>query len=93
VRRDGTFIGVEVDDSVSGDPQLAQRLAEACPVDIYAAAAGGVEIVDANLDECVLCGLCLDASPPDAVRVIKLYDGGAVLERAATIASRDSRGG
>jgi hypothetical protein len=31
----------------------------------------------------VLCGLCLDASPPGAVEVIKLYDGGALLERAA----------
>ena len=40
-------------------------------------------IVPENLDECVLCGLCLDASPPGAVRVIKLYDGGAELERAA----------
>jgi NAD-dependent dihydropyrimidine dehydrogenase PreA subunit len=83
VRRDGTFIGVEVDDSVSGDPELARKLQEACPVDIYAAAADGVQIVEENLDECVLCGLCLDASPPDTVRVIKLYDGGALLERAA----------
>jgi NAD-dependent dihydropyrimidine dehydrogenase PreA subunit len=83
VRSDGTFIGVEVDDSVAGDPELAKRLAEACPVDIYAAAESGVEIVEENLDECVLCGLCLDASPPDTVKVIKLYDGGALLEKAA----------
>jgi NAD-dependent dihydropyrimidine dehydrogenase PreA subunit len=83
VRRDGTFIGVEVDDSVSGDAELAQRLAEACPVDIYAASESGVEIVEENLDECVLCGLCLDASPPGAVSVIKLYDGESLLERAA----------
>jgi NAD-dependent dihydropyrimidine dehydrogenase PreA subunit len=83
VRRDGTFIGVEVDDSVSGDTALAGKLADACPVDIYAAGDGGVEIVDENLDECVLCGLCLDASPPGAVSVIKLYDGEALLERPA----------
>jgi NAD-dependent dihydropyrimidine dehydrogenase PreA subunit len=83
VRKDGVFIGVEVDDSVAGDPELAQRLAEACPVDIYAASDTGVDIVEENLDECVLCGLCLDASPPDTVKVIKLYDGGALLEQAA----------
>jgi NAD-dependent dihydropyrimidine dehydrogenase PreA subunit len=83
VRRDGTFIGVEVEDGVVGDGELAKKLAEACPVDIYAAAEGGVEIVDENLDECVLCGLCLDASPPGTVKVLKLYDGGAVLEPAA----------
>jgi NAD-dependent dihydropyrimidine dehydrogenase PreA subunit len=81
VRSDGTFIGVEVDDSVAGDAELARTLAEACPVDIYAAAEGGIEIVDENLDECVLCGLCLDASPPGTVKVLKLYDGGADLDR------------
>jgi NAD-dependent dihydropyrimidine dehydrogenase PreA subunit len=83
VRSDGIFIGVEVDDSVSADAELAGKLAEACPVDIYAAGDGGVQIVDENLDECVLCGLCLDASPPGTVSVIKLYDGGALLEKAA----------
>jgi NAD-dependent dihydropyrimidine dehydrogenase PreA subunit len=83
VRRDGTFIGVEVDDSVSGDLELARKLEEACPVDIYTASDGGVEIVDENLDECVLCGLCLDASPAGTVKVLKLYDGGALLEPAA----------
>ena len=83
MRRDGTFIGVEVDDAVVGDPELAAKLAEACPVDIYAAAESGVEIVEENLDECVLCGLCLAASPPGTVGVIKLYDGGAPLQPAA----------
>ncbi|MEA2366289.1 MAG: ferredoxin [Thermoleophilaceae bacterium] len=83
MRKDGVFIGVEVDDSVSGDPELARKLEEACPVDIYAAGEDGVRIVEENLDECVLCGLCLDASPPGAVSVIKLYDGGALLEKAA----------
>ncbi len=42
-----------------------------------------MQIVPENLDECVLCELCLDAAPPGAVRVVKLYDGGAALERRA----------
>ena len=83
MRSDGVFIGVDVDDSVSGDAELARKLEEACPVDIYAAGEGGVEIVSENLDECVLCGLCLDAAPDGTVKVIKLYDGGALLEKAA----------
>lgn len=83
MRADAVFIGVEVDDSVSGDVELAKKLEEACPVDIYAAGESGVVIVEANLDECVLCGLCLDASPSGTVKVIKLYDGGALLEKAA----------
>lgn len=83
MRDDGVFIAVEVDDSVAGDVELAKKLEEACPVDIYAATPEGVRIVQENLDECVLCGLCLDASPPGTVKVIKLYDGEALLEQAA----------
>lgn len=78
---EATFIGIEVDDSVSSDAELAAKLEEVCPVDIYAAVDGRVEIVESNVDECVLCGLCLDASPPGTVRVRKLYDDGALLER------------
>jgi NAD-dependent dihydropyrimidine dehydrogenase PreA subunit len=77
----GVFIRVDVDDAARGDAELARKLEEACPVDIFAATDGRVEIVDENLDECVLCKLCLDASPPGAVRVVKLYDGTA-LERS-----------
>jgi NAD-dependent dihydropyrimidine dehydrogenase PreA subunit len=35
--------------------------------------------VEGNLDECVLCRLCLDASPADAVKIVKLYDNNAIL--------------
>ena len=79
--RHGVFIRVDVDEAVRGDAALARKLEEACPVDIFAASDTGVSIVDENLDECVLCELCLDAAPPGAVRVVKLYDGGAALER------------
>ena len=71
----GLFIDVEVDDSIRANADLARRLEEVCPVDIYADAGGRVEIVDANLDECVLCELCLRTAPPGTVRVKKLYDG------------------
>jgi len=74
------FIDVEVSPSVAGDTALAARLAEVCPVDIYAVGdAGDVRIVGDNLDECVLCGLCIDAAPPGTVKVRRLYDGGAQL--------------
>jgi NAD-dependent dihydropyrimidine dehydrogenase PreA subunit len=79
----GIFIRVEVEESVRGDAELAKRLEEACPVDIFAAPDGRLEIVDENLDECVLCELCLDAAPPGAVRVVKRYDDDAALERSA----------
>lgn len=69
------FINVSVDESVASDTELAQRLSDACPVDIFAATDSGVEVVTENQDECVLCGLCLDAAPDGAVTVTKLYDG------------------
>lgn len=70
----GIFINVEVDDSIAGDPKLAAKLAEVCPVDIYADAGGRVDIVEENLDECVLCNLCVDAAPEGTVRIVKLYE-------------------
>ena len=82
MRSDGLFIAVEVDDAVAADTELAAKLTEVCPVDIYAQQDDGtLRIVEENLDECVLCGLCLDAAPPGAVKVLKLYDEGAELQR------------
>jgi NAD-dependent dihydropyrimidine dehydrogenase PreA subunit len=78
----GLFIDVEVAASVRGDAELAKKLDEVCPVDIYRATPEGVQIREEQLDECVLCELCLDAAPAGAVRVIKLYDDGAALERS-----------
>jgi NAD-dependent dihydropyrimidine dehydrogenase PreA subunit len=80
MRADGTFIAVEVDDAVAGDAELARKLSDACPVDIFAQSqGGGVALVQKNLDECVLCRLCLDAAPEGAVKIVKLYDDGALL--------------
>ncbi len=84
MRKDGMFIAVEVDDAIASDGEIAKRLAEVCPVDIFAAVDGHVEIVEKNLDECVLCRLCLDATDsdpthPSPVRVLKLYDGESAL--------------
>jgi NAD-dependent dihydropyrimidine dehydrogenase PreA subunit len=76
---DALFIGVEIDPSVAGDLELAKRLEEVCPVDIFKAGPEGVEIVEDNLDECVLCELCLNAAPAGTVKVLKLYDDGALL--------------
>ena len=77
------FIRVEVDDPAASDAAVAKQLAGVCPVDIFADDGGRVRIVDANLDECILCGLCLEVGPRGAVRVVKLYDGGKLLERGA----------
>jgi ferredoxin-like protein FixX len=86
MRSDGIFIGIEVDDeALAAEPRLAGHLSQVCPVDIYREPSDGrLEIVERNVDECVLCKLCLDIAQldvgEDAVRVLKLYDGGASLE-------------
>jgi NAD-dependent dihydropyrimidine dehydrogenase PreA subunit len=71
----GTFIDVELEPTTAADPALARKLAEVCPVDIFKAGDSGVEIVQENLDECVLCELCIQAAPAGAIRVVKLYSG------------------
>jgi NAD-dependent dihydropyrimidine dehydrogenase PreA subunit len=76
----GVFIDVEVDDDVANDAELAKKLEETCPVDIFAARNGHLEIVEENLDECILCEMCVRVAPPGKLRVVKLYDGTA-LER------------
>ena len=76
------FISIEVDPALARDPAAARKLAEVCPVDIFKAGPG-LEIVEKNLDECTLCELCLAIGAPGQVKVRKLYDGGALLERHA----------
>jgi ferredoxin-like protein FixX len=83
MRKDALFIAVDVDEEAAADTELARRLTEACPVDIFAQKPdGSLEIVEGNLDECVLCRLCLDAvqsDPTHPVKIVKLYDDSAVL--------------
>ena len=69
------FIDVKVDAAVAKDPALAKKIVEACPVDIYAANPDGtLAIVEANLDECTLCDLCVQAAPPGTVAIVKKYE-------------------
>ena len=69
------FIDVEVDEQVARDAEVARKLTEVCPVDIFAQSDDGtLRIVVENLDECVLCYLCVEAAPQGTVNVIKLYE-------------------
>ena len=71
----GMFIDVKVDPKVAADAALAKKLVEVCPVNIFKLDAGGrAEIVEANLDECTLCDLCVKAAPPGTVTIVKLYE-------------------
>ncbi len=71
----GLFIDIEVDSKVADDPEAAKKVAEVCPVDIFAQEGDAkFEVVEENLDECVLCDLCVEAAPDGAVKIKKLYE-------------------
>lgn len=71
----GTFIDVKVSEAVASDAELVKKLSEVCAVDIFEPAeGGGLRIVEENLDECVLCDLCIEAAPSGGVEVVRLYE-------------------
>jgi len=70
----GEFIDVRVDAAIADDPAIAKKLEEVCPVSIFVADGSGVRIDESNLDECVLCDLCLEAAPKGKIQIIKLYE-------------------
>ena len=72
----GLFIDVQISDDIARDVTIAKKLEESCSVDIFKASDKGVEVVEENLDECVLCDLCLAVAPKGSVRIVKLYDQG-----------------
>jgi NAD-dependent dihydropyrimidine dehydrogenase PreA subunit len=75
------FIRVEIAPDAAKDTELAKKLVEVCPVNIFKQSlVGTAEIAEENLDECVLCELCVQAAPPGGVKVHKLYSG-ETLER------------
>jgi NAD-dependent dihydropyrimidine dehydrogenase PreA subunit len=73
------------------DAEMAAKLKEVCPVDIFADEDGKVAIVRENLDESVLCNLCVEAAPSGVVVVKKLYDGTELRRRLFSACGSVSR--
>jgi NAD-dependent dihydropyrimidine dehydrogenase PreA subunit len=70
----GEFIDIQLDAKIAKDADLAKKLAEICPVSIFEASAEGIVIDESNLDECVLCDLCIQAAPKGKLKIVKLYE-------------------
>jgi NAD-dependent dihydropyrimidine dehydrogenase PreA subunit len=71
----GLFIDVKVSDEAAKNSAIVAKLTEVCPVDIFEQTSSGeLRIVEENLDECVLCNLCISAAPSNGVEVVKLYE-------------------
>lgn len=80
----GLFIEVRLSPNAAGDAAVSKKLAEVCPVGIYAVDASGKgQVVEKNVDECTLCELCLAVGKPGDVAVLKVYDDDRPLERHA----------
>jgi NAD-dependent dihydropyrimidine dehydrogenase PreA subunit len=71
---ESVFIDVEIAEPAASDVDLAKKLEEVCPVNIFKATDSGTEIISGQLDECVLCDLCVEAAPAGAVTIIKKYE-------------------
>ena len=67
------FIEIRMSDDVASDPELGTKLQEVCPVSIFRATDSGPEIVVSQLDECVLCDLCVEAAPQGGIEIVKKY--------------------
>lgn len=75
-------MGVFIEVWVEGVSQMvARELVQLCPVNIFAIEGDRLAVVPENEDECTLCELCLDAAPPNAVRIRKLYKDETLVSR------------
>gem|GEM_PF-289110 len=69
------FIAVRVDEGRCRAGQPCTACIAVCPVSIFEGRNGLAGVVGENEDECILCDLCLQRCPMDAVAIRKLYAG------------------
>jgi ferredoxin-like protein FixX len=80
----GTFIEISVNDRDYA-PELRNKLAAVCPVDIYAVENGRIAVRPEQEDECTLCELCLDVAPAGTLIIRKTYKTDRLVSRAPKI--------
>ncbi len=69
----GLFVRVKIDRSRFTTQQERELCARSCPVDALKATDVGIEVVEENEDECILCDLCVRNAPAGAVEVVRTY--------------------
>ena len=70
---DGMFIDVEINEKIKSDINIANKVVESCPVDIFIIDDNMLKTQIKYLDECTLCYLCVDAAGKENIEIIKLY--------------------
>lgn len=76
----GVFIDITFDENQIR-PDVAQSLADACPVDIFDLDGERLMVKPQEVDECTLCELCLKIAPADALIIHKLYKDERLVSR------------
>lgn len=71
----GLFIEVTIEEAACASQPGCRECVQSCPVDILAREPGErvARVIDENVDECILCDLCVVRCPVEAVTVTKLY--------------------
>lgn len=70
----GIFVNLEIDARLCVREALCHECVSSCPVNVFTRPAGGpARVVTENEDECILCQLCVDRCPVDAVSLRNLY--------------------
>ena len=70
------FIRVDVNMAACAGISQCGGCVRVCPVGIFQKNGDRPAIVEKNLDECILCDLCLQSCKPEAIAIRKLYDEG-----------------
>lgn len=68
------FIAVDVDMAACTGITRCGGCVRVCPVGIFQKSGDRPAVVEKNLDECILCELCLRSCDPGAIAIRKLYD-------------------
>jgi NAD-dependent dihydropyrimidine dehydrogenase PreA subunit len=68
------FIDVDINMSTCGGISRCGGCVRVCPVGIFRKDGNRPAVVEKNLDECILCELCLQACEPGAITIRKLYE-------------------
>ena len=68
------FVNLEIDRQNCLGLKECGKCLKVCPVSIFGKDGEFPQAMEANQDECTLCGLCLEACLPGAIQVRKLYE-------------------
>lgn len=70
----GIFVNLEIDVPRCLSEPSCRECVSSCPVNVFSRADGEpARVIPENEDECILCDLCVDRCPVNAVSLRKLY--------------------